>query len=114
VPEAQTQATGVIPRWRFPAPQYALRTPMPISRFVNTTPLAKGERNAVESDDPRHVRLLPDAWAIVVGHHPVISRRGWHGYFPRDEVGADARTDPGAARGERRLLASAATITTWS
>lgn len=86
VPEAQTQATGVIPRWRFPAPQYALRTPMSDFAFVNTTPLAKGKVNAVESTIRGTFASSRAPWRIVVGHHPVISS-GWHGYFPRDEVG---------------------------
>lgn len=85
VPEAQTQATGVIPRWRFPAPQYALRTPMADFAFVNTTPLAQGKTNVVEATIRGTFASSRTPWRIVVGHHPVISS-GWHGYFPRDEV----------------------------
>ena len=85
VPEAQTHATGVIPRWRFPAPQYVLRTPMADFAFVNTTPLAQGKENAVESMIRGTFASSRTPWRIVVGHHPVISS-GWHGYFPRDEV----------------------------
>ena len=86
VPEAQTQATGIIPRWRFPAPQYALRTPMADFAFVNTTPLAQGKENAVEATIRGTFASSRTPWRVVVGHHPVISS-GWHGYFPRDEVG---------------------------
>jgi acid phosphatase len=85
VPEAQTQATGVIPRWRFPAAQYALRTPMADFAFINTTPLIKGQKNDVESTIRGTFAASRTPWRIVVGHHPVISS-GWHGYFPRDEV----------------------------
>jgi hypothetical protein len=85
VPEAQNTATGVIPHWRFPAPQYALRTPMADFAFVNTTPLAHGGENAVESMIRGTFADSRKPWRIVVGHHPVISS-GWHGYFPRDEV----------------------------
>jgi predicted phosphodiesterase len=85
VPEAQTHATGVIPRWRFPAPQYALRTPMADFAFVNTTPMAQGKENAVETMIRGTFASSRTPWRIVVGHHPVISS-GWHGYFPRDEV----------------------------
>jgi hypothetical protein len=86
VPEAQTQATGDVPHWRFPAPQYALRTPMADFAFVNTTPLAQGKENAVEATIRDTFASSRTPWRIVVGHHPVISS-GWHGYFPRDEVG---------------------------
>ena len=86
VPEAQTQATGVIPHWRFPAPQYALRTPVADFAFVNTTPLAQGRVNEVEAMIRGTFASSRTPWRIVVGHHPVISS-GWHGYFPRDEVG---------------------------
>ena len=85
VPEAQTQATGVIPHWRFPAPQYALRTPMADFAFVDTTPLVEGKANAVESTIRGTFASSRTPWRVVVGHHPVISS-GWHGYFPRDEV----------------------------
>lgn len=85
VPEAQTQATGVIPHWRFPAPQYALRTPTADFAFVNTTPLAHGKENSVEAMIRATFASSKTPWRIVVGHHPVISS-GWHGYFPREEV----------------------------
>lgn len=84
VPEAQIQATGTIPQWRFPAPQYALRTPMADFAFINTTPFVRGN----ESPAPMIRGTFASSrapWRIVVGHHPVISS-GWHGYFPRHEV----------------------------
>ena len=84
VPEAQTH-TGVIPHWRFPAPQYALRTPMADFAFVDTTPFVQGKESAVEASIRRTFATSRTPWRVVVGHHPVISS-GWHGYFPRDEV----------------------------
>ncbi len=83
-PQAQVRATGVIPNWTFPARQFALRTPVADFTFVDTTPLVRGRRNAVE---PAIRTGFGDSkkWRIVIGHHPVISS-GYHGYFPRDEV----------------------------
>jgi tartrate-resistant acid phosphatase type 5 len=84
VPEAQTH-TGVIPHWRFPARQYALRTPMADFAFVDTTPLVKGQKDAVAATIRQTFASSKTPWRVVVGHHPVISS-GWHGYFPREEV----------------------------
>ena len=85
VPEAQTQATGIIPHWRFPAPQYALRTPMADFAFINTTPFIRGKEDVAPMIRGAFASSRKP-WRIVVGHHPVISS-GWHGYFPREEVG---------------------------
>lgn len=85
VPETQIQATGTIPHWRFPAPQYALRTPMADFAFVNTTPQARGLKSPMASMIRSTFASSHAPWRVVVGHHPVISS-GWHGYFPRDEV----------------------------
>lgn len=86
VPEAQTRATGTIPHWRFPATQYALRTPMADFAFIDTTPFV---RRTDKTSLPAMIRNTFGGsrapWRIVVGHHPVISS-GYHGYFPRDEV----------------------------
>jgi tartrate-resistant acid phosphatase type 5 len=86
VPEAQTRASGVIPQWKFPAPQYALRTPVADFAFINTTPWVRGFDTALPSMVRETFATSKAPWRIVVGHHPVISS-GWHGYFPRDEVG---------------------------
>lgn len=86
VPETQTQATGTIPHWRFPAPQYALRTPVADFAFINTTPYVRGHETPVASMIRATFASSRKPWRIVVGHHPVVSS-GWHGYFPRDEVG---------------------------
>ena len=84
-PDAQVRATGIVPNWRFPARQYALRTPVADFAFVDTTPFVRGGGNAVE---PAIRQALADSkkrWQVVVGHHPVFSS-GYHGYFPRNEV----------------------------
>lgn len=86
VPETQIQATGTIPHWRFPAPQYALRTPMADFAFINTTPYVRGHDAPVASMIRETFASSKKPWRVVVGHHPVVSS-GWHGYFPRDEVG---------------------------
>ena len=49
VPESQILATGAVPYWRFPAPQYALRTPMADFAFINTTPFVRGHDTPVAS-----------------------------------------------------------------
>ncbi|MFL6247360.1 MAG: metallophosphoesterase [Thermoanaerobaculia bacterium] len=85
VPETQIQATGTIPNWRFPAPQYALRTPMADFAFLNTTPHVRGHDVPIASMIRMTFASSHAPWRVVVGHHPVISS-GWHGYFPRDEV----------------------------
>ena len=85
VPETQIQATGTIPQWRFPAPQYALRTPLADFAFINTTPWVRGYDTPVAAMIRETFSASHTPWRIVVGHHPVISS-GWHGYFPRDEV----------------------------
>jgi tartrate-resistant acid phosphatase type 5 len=84
-PDAQVRATGVVPNWRFPARQYALRTPVADFAFVDTTPLVRGRGNAVEPVIRQALAGSKKRWQVVVGHHPVISS-GYHGYFPRDEV----------------------------
>jgi tartrate-resistant acid phosphatase type 5 len=86
VPEAQTRASGAIPQWKFPAPQYALRTPVADFAFINTTPWVRGYETPLASMVRATFASSKAPWRIVVGHHPVISS-GWHGYFPRDEVG---------------------------
>jgi tartrate-resistant acid phosphatase type 5 len=86
VPEAQIHASALIAHWRFPAPQYALRTPVADFAFVNTTPWVRGYDTPVPSMIRETFASSHAPWRIVVGHHPVISS-GWHGYFPRDEVG---------------------------
>jgi acid phosphatase len=84
VPEAQIHATGSIPHWQFPAPQYALHTPMADFAFINTTPEVRGFKVVAPAlRDAFAASKAP--WRIVVGHHPVISS-GYHGYFPREEV----------------------------
>jgi tartrate-resistant acid phosphatase type 5 len=84
VPEAQIHATGTIAHWRFPAPQYSVRTPMADFAFINTTPEVRGYK-LVEPAIRGAFAASHAPWRIVVGHHPVISS-GYHGYFPRDEV----------------------------
>jgi tartrate-resistant acid phosphatase type 5 len=85
VPEAQIHASGTIPHWRFPAPQYALRTPVADFAFINTTPWVRGHATPVAAMIRGTFADSKAPWRVVVGHHPVISS-GWHGYFPRDEV----------------------------
>lgn len=85
VPESQIDATGTIPFWKFPAPQYALRTPVADFAFLNTTPFVKGYDTPVADMIRRTFAGSKKPWRVVVGHHPVVSS-GWHGYFPRDEV----------------------------
>lgn len=85
-PDAQIRATGVVPNWLFPARQYTVRSPIADFAFLDTTPYA---RNASRDADPFLRGAFTGSkarWRVVVGHHPVISS-GWHGYFPRDEVG---------------------------
>jgi tartrate-resistant acid phosphatase type 5 len=86
VPEAQIHASATIPHWRFPAPQYALRTPVADFAFLNTTPYVRGYHTPVPEMIRATFATSKAPWRIVIGHHPVISS-GWHGYFPRDEVG---------------------------
>ncbi|HEV7764939.1 MAG TPA: metallophosphoesterase [Thermoanaerobaculia bacterium] len=85
VPEAQTQATGVIPNWRFPGMEYAIRTPMADFAFVNTTPFVRGEDVPIDTMIRQTFAKSKTPWRVIVGHHPVISS-GYHGYFPRNEV----------------------------
>lgn len=85
VPEAQIHATGAIPQWKFPAPQYALRTPMADFAFLNTTPWVRGYDTPLPSMLRQTFASSKAPWRVAIGHHPVISS-GWHGYFPRDEV----------------------------
>jgi tartrate-resistant acid phosphatase type 5 len=85
VPEAQIHASALIPHWRFPAQQYALRTPVADFAFINTTPYASGFDTPVAAMIHATFASSHAPWRIVIGHHPVISS-GWHGYFPRDEV----------------------------
>ena len=54
--------------------------------FINTTPIVHGSNEDVESLIRGTLASSRTPWRVVVGHHPVISS-GWHGYFPRDEVG---------------------------
>ena len=85
-PDAQIRATGVVPNWRFPARQYTVRGSIADFAFLDTTPYA---RNASRDADTFLRGAFTESkarWRVVVGHHPVISS-GWHGYFPRDEVG---------------------------
>lgn len=84
-PDAQIRASSVLPNWRFPARQYALRTAVADFAFVDTTPFVKGGENAVAPAMREVFRNSNKPWRIVVGHHPVISS-GYHGYFPRSEV----------------------------
>lgn len=84
-PDAQVRATGVIPNWRFPARQYAVRTPVADFAFVDTTPFVRGAGNRVAPAIREVLAGSKKRWQVVVGHHPVISS-GYHGYFPRKEV----------------------------
>jgi acid phosphatase len=84
-PDAQVRATGIVPNWRFPARQYAVRSPFADFTFVDTTPLAHGRKSSVESAFRDAFKGSKAPWRVVVGHHPVISS-GYHGYFPRAEV----------------------------
>lgn len=84
VPEAQIHATGTIPHWNFPAPQYAVRTPLADFAFINTTPEVRGFKVVAPAIRGAFAES-GERWRVVVGHHPVISS-GYHGYFPRDEV----------------------------
>lgn len=84
-PDAQVRATGVIANWRFPARQYALRTPVADFAFVDTTPLVRGSGKEVEPAIRRALTGSKKRWQVVVGHHPVFSS-GYHGDFPRQEV----------------------------
>jgi tartrate-resistant acid phosphatase type 5 len=85
VPEAQTQATGVIPNWRFPAMEYALRTPVADFAFVDTTPFVRDKDVPIDTMIRQTFAKSKTPWRVIVGHHPVISS-GYHGYFPRNEV----------------------------
>jgi hypothetical protein len=84
-PDAQIRATGLIPNWRFPAREYAVRTPVADLVFVDTTPFVKGRGGPIESTIRGSFRKSGKKWRVVVGHHPVISS-GYHGYRPKNEV----------------------------
>lgn len=84
-PRAQIRATGTIPRWRFPARQYVLRTGVADFAFLDTTPFVRGAPDELTPALRAAFRKTSAPWRIVVGHHPVISS-GYHGYFPRSEV----------------------------
>jgi tartrate-resistant acid phosphatase type 5 len=85
-PDAQVRATGVVPNWRFPARQYTVRTSIADFAFLDTTPYARGTSRDADAFLRGAFAGSKARWRVVVGHHPVISS-GWHGYFPRDEVG---------------------------
>lgn len=84
-PNAQIRATGVIPNWRFPARQYAVRGGVADFAFIETTAYARSQSKAPEGAIRDVFAGSRTPWRVVVGHHPVISS-GWHGYFPRNEV----------------------------
>ncbi|HYH07149.1 MAG TPA: metallophosphoesterase [Thermoanaerobaculia bacterium] len=84
-PDVQIRATASLPNWRFPGRQYAARSALADFLFVDTTPLVKGRKNAVERTIRDAFEESKAPWRIVVGHHPVVSS-GYHGYFPRIEV----------------------------
>jgi len=85
-PDAQIRATGLIPNWRFPAREYAVRSPAADFLFVETTPYVKGRASPIATTIRSSFRKTPKTkWRVVVGHHPVISS-GYHGYRPKNEV----------------------------
>lgn len=85
-PDAQVRASGLIANWRFPARQYAVRSPVADFLFVETTPHVKGRARSIAKTIRSSFRNTPKAkWRVVIGHHPVISS-GYHGYRPKNEV----------------------------
>ena len=82
-PDAQIGAP--VRNWRFPARQYAVRSPVADFAFVDTTPFVRGQSRSLVSVIPQVLKHSKAPWQIIVAHHPVISS-GYHGYFPRDEV----------------------------
>lgn len=85
-PLAQVRATGVIANWTMPGRQYAVRSGIADFAMLDTTPYARGRSRTAESVTRETFAKSKARWRVVVGHHPVLSS-GWHGYFPRDEVG---------------------------
>jgi acid phosphatase len=84
-PDAQTRATGTIPNWRFPAREYAVRSPLADFAFLDTTPFVKTGGGTLTTTLADTFAASGTKWRIAVGHHPVLSS-GYHGYFPRLEV----------------------------
>lgn len=84
-PDAQVRASATLENWRFPGRQYVARSPLADFLFVDTTPLVKGRKHAVETAIRGAFGKSKAPWRVVVGHHPVVSS-GYHGYFPRIEV----------------------------
>ena len=82
-PDAQIDAP--VANWRFPAREYAVRTPLADFAFVDTTPFVRGRSKTLRSTLEGVLKDSTAPWQILVAHHPVISS-GYHGYFPRDEV----------------------------
>jgi acid phosphatase len=73
------------PHWRFPARQYALRSPLADFAMLDTTPYVLGRSREAEEAIRTVFATSTAQWRIAVGHHPILSS-GWHGYFPREEV----------------------------
>jgi hypothetical protein len=84
-PQAQIAATGSIPRWTFPAREYAVSTPFADFAMLDTTPFVFHRAAAPEQTIREALGGSAKPWQIVVGHHTIVSS-GWHGYFPRDDV----------------------------
>jgi tartrate-resistant acid phosphatase type 5 len=81
---AQLQATGILPNWRFPAREYALRTPLADFAMLDTTPYARGTSRAAETTIRDIFAASKVTWHIVAGHHTIVSS-GYHGYRPKGE-----------------------------
>jgi tartrate-resistant acid phosphatase type 5 len=83
--DPNAQITAMIPNWRFPAREYAVRSPLADFAFLDTTPFVRKRDRVLETTLGDVFRTTGAKWRIVIGHHPVISS-GYHGYFPRAEV----------------------------
>ncbi|HEX6160824.1 MAG TPA: metallophosphoesterase [Thermoanaerobaculia bacterium] len=73
------------PHWRFPARQYAIRSPLADFAMLDTTPYVLGRSREAEQAVAGVFASSKARWRIAVGHHPIRSS-GYHGYFPRDQV----------------------------
>lgn len=82
--QAQIDATGVIANWRFPAPQYVVRSSLCDVAMIDTDPFVKGKSSAADAAIRDAFAGSTATWRIVAGHHTIVSS-GYHGYLPRGE-----------------------------
>jgi tartrate-resistant acid phosphatase type 5 len=86
-PASQVRETGHLPRWIFPARNYALRSPLVDILMIDTQPIAsawaapfRGSETASSELDWIKAALSESKgrWRIVAGHHTIFSS-GIHG-----------------------------------